>query len=705
MQKSLVSLFLLVVLLLFITQSFPATYIYSSVDKEKDPIDQALSAIHQSRETCVFPLSGAAVATDKKWESPVYRSNLYRPFEIPYYAAHLEYNYDCYRDNLLRTMIFMAYRSGASLSRGYFSIPLAKLESRLQKAQNPLSAAMQELYTVHDITLTTSQLQLILSEFTQVPMDVQYEAARLLMTSVQAVYWQKKALRAVKKSDFDFLLQEIPKRLSPPLYDPDDPPAITEQWEQELHKDLRPLLNYIDINYLYCGAFDLMTAIEKTRENLSEKKIDAKFHAEWQTPLGFIVLNGSGINNLYEDDKHYLLIMDFGGSDTYHAGAGNLSHEKPVSLLLDFDGNDTYIQTQTGLQPNFGSGVLGYGFLLDFRGDDRYISPQLTLGCGYFGVGWLIDFMGNDTYESIRYAQGFAHFGLGFLNDRDGNDVYYSYNSSQGCGETRGCGMLVDEQGHDEYIANDKDIRFPSAQSAEHNRSICQGVGIGLRADEKDGHSLPGGVGILIDKKGDDQYDAGVFAQGVGYWSGVGLLIDSEGNDCYRGAWYVQAAGVHGGIAALCDRDGNDSYTATLHASQGMAHDNSIAVFLDEKGNDLYQSPRLSLGTGNQNSLGFFYELEGDDHYKASSKEALGLGQFSKWGTLREDRINVGMFIDASGNDRYDIPHGRNNQVWIQAPSKGFSLKSELGVGLDGDFEEINLRLRPLTEKPPNVEW
>jgi len=159
------------------------------------------------------------------------------------------------------------------------------------------------------------------------------------------------------------------------------------------------------------------------------------------------------------------------------------------------------------------------------------------------------------------------------------------------------------------------------------------------------------------------------------------------------------------GIGALCDRDGNDTYTATLHASQGIGHDNAIGVFVEEKGNDVYHSPRLSLGTANENSLGFFFELGGNDEYRVPFSEALGRAQFSKWGTLREDYLNVGLFVDAGGQDLYKTPHGMNNQKWVQIPSRDLSLKSELGIGLDGDFSKVNLRLRPLTQKPLNVDW
>ena len=705
MKQSVLILSLVILFAFSSAQAESKDYVQSSIDQTRDPIDQALEAIGLIREKCAFPLAAAAVGSDKQFECPAHRYLLYRPFEIPYYLGHLEYNVDCYRDQLVRTLIFQSSRAGIPLARGYFSKPLASLETRLEQAESPLVLAMEEIYALTNRPFGIEERDALTSAVKDIPPLVRFEAARLLLTSAQAVRWQQKAFQAALKSDYRHLLDEIPKRLTPPLQKSDYIPTITEEWEREVQSDLRPLTSLIDYQYLVCGALDLLISIEKASQNLSKTELKQRFQCEINTPLGMVILNGAGESNTYPGDRDYLLIMDFGGDDTYQGGGGNISFSKPISILMDFEGNDSYVQTQSGLRPAFGVGIGGYGFLLDFKGDDRYVCPQFSQGSGYFGVGWLVDYEGSDTYESIRFAQGFAHGGVGFLYDRLGNDVYYSFNSSQGCGETRGCGMLVDEEGDDEYVLNDTDIKFPSAQTSKHNRSIGQGFGVGERADEKDGHSLPGGIGILIDKKGNDRYSAGVFAQGAGFWDGVGFIIDSSGSDSYSGAWYVQGVGIHGGIGALCDRDGNDTYTATLHASQGVGHDDAIGVFIEVKGNDVYYSPRLSLGTGNENSLGLFFELGGDDYYKVQSSEALGRAQFSKWGTLREDSLNVGLFLDAGGQDLYETSHGMNNQKWVQVPSKNISLKSELGVGLDGEFPKVNLRLKPLTQKPLNVDW
>jgi hypothetical protein len=47
---------------------------------------------------------------------------------------------------------------------------------------------------------------------------------------------------------------------------------------------------------------------------------------------------------------------------------------------------------------------------------------------------------------------------------------------------------------------------------------------------------------MLVDMEGDDQYSAGLFAQGCAFWYALGILWDENGNDTYNGVWYVQEA-------------------------------------------------------------------------------------------------------------------------------------------------------------------
>src|SRR5262249_36203385 len=156
---------------------------------------------------------------------------------------------------------------------------------------------------------------------------------------------------------------------------------------------------------------------------------------------------------------------------------------------------DTYL-AEGG--PAFGAGVLGYGLLLDAAGDDLYRADHLACGAASFGVGLLVDRAGKDRYEIDHVGQGAAFFGVGVLGDGKGDDEYRCFMQAQGFGGTRGCGALVDREGSDRYEADDTKIRYPSPQTKEHNTSLAQGCAFGRRAHPGDGHSLAGGVGLLV---------------------------------------------------------------------------------------------------------------------------------------------------------------------------------------------------------------
>jgi len=445
-------------------------------------------------------------------------------------------------------------------------------------------------------------------------------------------------------------------------------------------------MHLTDLRYLFSGAEDLSLAMDCASTALSQGSGDASFAFLWDTPLGRIALNDA-CDNIYtagKDREPYLLILDTGGNDRYEGGAAAESWRYPVSLILDLAGNDHYIATEPG-QPAFGAGVCGYGFLMDLSGDDRYDSVNLSQGSGFFGVGGLLDRSGQDTYTAYTASQGSARFGIGILSDLEGNDRYNVFQSGQGFGGTQGFGLLVDRRGNDIYTANDTRIDFPSPQTKEHNASLCQGMGYGLRADITDGHSLAGGIGMLVDAGGNDRYSAGVFAQGAGYWYGLGILADGSGSDTYSGIWYVQASAAHFAVGILEDGGGDDAYKATLNMAIGAGHDFSVGFLLEEGGHDRYDAPGLSLGGANANGIGLFWDRAGDDIYHVAAGTTLGQANPSEKGTLREKMLCLGVFLDTGGNDAYSKPYARNDSLWVQPGSETAPVK---GVGLDCEAKE-----------------
>jgi hypothetical protein len=250
-------------------------------------------------------------------------------------------------------------------------------------------------------------------------------------------------------------------------------------------------------------------------------------------------------------------------------------------------------------------------------------------------------------------------------------------------GYTKGCGLLVNYEGNDKYIAEDSIIIYPSSQSKEHNSSLAQGFGFGKRADFLDGHSWAGGVGVLCDIRGNDYYSAGVFGQGCGYWFAVGMLLDGEGDDSYNGAWYIQGSGAHFAVGYLDDFSGNDLYNVSINMSLGSGHDFTIGYFNERGGNDIYNVPNLSLGGGNANGIGIFHDHAGDDTYITHGGTILGRVNPLKMGA--REFLNVfGVFIDGGGNDKYNEPWAKNSTRWISPKVDSTDTSPyEIGVGID----------------------
>jgi hypothetical protein len=424
------------------------------------------------------------------------------------------------------------------------------------------------------------------------------------------------------------------------------------------------VMRAVDLKFLLAGASDFLLAAEAASTMLADHPPFRPFRWEIETAWGRVVLSG-GTDDRYEGP--HLLVIDLGGNDTYLNLPATPSANQWASVVIDAAGNDRYLsdqrladipvekfeprKTQSGpLGP--ASALFGYACLFDLDGDDLYRTHRPGIASATYGVAALQDLRGNDRYDGYANALGFGQFGIGVLEDLAGDDLYDGFTQVQGHGQTSGFGLLMDRQGDDRYRANDQVIDFPSPQSREHNVSMAQGAGNGRRADYLDGHSLSGGIGILYDQGGNDQYACGVFGQGVGYWEGIGFLWDDAGNDQYEGQWYVMGASAHFAIGFLEDQAGDDRYTALMNMALGAGHDFGYGMFIDRAGSDRYSAPNLSLGAGNANGIGIFVDLFGDDQYQ-SLGVTLGRGAEAPKGSLRERGLTLGLFLDLAGTDQY----------------------------------------------------
>jgi len=395
---------------------------------------------------------------------------------------------------------------------------------------------------------------------------------------------------------------------------------------------------------------------------------------------GSIVVNDASAHTY--DDRDYLLIVDTGGNDTYNAPAGaNNSSSNGISVCIDLGGSDNYAalddpndvdRTANPSNDNTsqqGVGRCGVGMLVDIGGgDDTYSSVRLSQGCGIYGIGVLYDDGGNDHYTAEAVSQGAGFNGIGILADLGGSDSYSMYAYGQGFGFILGLGVLYDAgAGADAYYAEpDFNPSFPEYQSPQNkqkNGSFCQGAGFGSRPSD-----LAGGIGLIYDGGGDDDYTGGVFSTATAYFFSTGMVYDAGGNDLYHTQWYGCAGNAHQSACILLDKGGNDSYTNLQSCGVASGHDVSIAWLVDEGGDDTYAGAGHSLGASNECGAGYFVDFDGVDSYRSpNEKLTLGRGYFSNelcappppdgygnWAMqlYRLDHYyNFGFFVDAGGDD------------------------------------------------------
>ncbi len=414
------------------------------------------------------------------------------------------------------------------------------------------------------------------------------------------------------------------------------------------------------------------------------------FDIEIETSLGAILVSD-------DRDRVYalhspLLVVDFGGNDTYkdEIAASSIGH--PISILIDFAGNDRYEASPTATFSQ-GAGIFGTGVLMDLSGDDVYTAYNQSQGFGLFGTGILYDQSGTDRYRMENSGQGCGYFGIGLNVDVQGDDHYYLFGDGQGMGGAHGTGVLINYRGTDVYEA-EKDPEKTSGRADYHsnekvNYNFAQGAGKGRRADLSHGHSWAGGLGALFDFAGNDTYSAGNFSQSIGYWFGTGVLYDKAGDDCYESVYFSQASAAHFAMSALLDLKGNDKHllTGTSGAALSFGWDFCNTLLVDEAGDDEYDVQQFSIASSMIRSHTFFFEFGGNDVYTVGDslsffgacdrKEGYrSSGKELHWYEGKQHAL----FIDAGGDDTYRIRKGdqllthplvKNNSEWSLPDSMG----------------------------------
>lgn len=670
---------------------------------DPNPLRQALEKLGQSPHA--LTMGDAFLSNPEKWQLPAFTRAMQKPLEIPYALSHTRRALLEKPHVLHEALLVMEGKVGVRSIPMFSGHPRVKeLKKKLLSVKTPLSTALLLMGTWDYNGLGEAyskkrnqgrlliDLKTMQTNAAKVPLPIQQAAALMLITAMENQPEIYKAFRNAEGLYDDRWIDALKKGTANCTREPDRTEDVVDA---------------TDFRHLYTAAQNIAGAVDLATAHLANFPTTATFSFQWETPLGWVVLQSDPTKaHQISAKKKYLLCMDMdGANDTYLTGGGATSPEHPISILIDWGGDDKY-SALSPHQPAFGGACMGVGILVDRAGNDNYTAAHHAMGSGLLGVGILLDKSGDDQYAGTSHVQGTGAFGLGLLIDGNGNDKYQSYGRSQGLGYVRGCGFLMDlGDGSDRYTLKSDKLLFPSAQAPKtHNSSVGQGFGLGRRADVIDGHSWAGGYGLLMDEGGDDFYKAGVMAQGGGYWYGMGFLMDRGGDDSYSAHWYCQGSAAHMAVGALLDHDGNDRYHSTAHLALGAAHDLSASWLVDEQGNDTYDTTSLSMGVSNMNGLGIFLDVSGHDMYvsKKIARFSLGGARITKPGSRRETILNAGIFLDCGGNDTYqNFPPANNNSSWQNSPvGPELGLISQMAVGIDTETKgKSPIRLKPWTEK------
>lgn len=575
------------------------------------------------------------------------------PWKISPYARTLTDQLLKYYSDPGMLAVLAHKQTGHAVRLGLVDDPLEQYRARVDElGEDALAVALSELTgkTVEsfqgDSTFGTHSI----------PREVQAAmAAFLLAVPKMAEYRELALITPMLELEID------PQQSAQVVWD-----YLVQEWdelddaEDELKQVLliEQLVENVDWDLLNTGATLTCIAAQELAEQLAavdDSVLEDEFDFSVETPLGWVAAMNSDRFRVEPSFllDNYLLSISYCDEDTHNKAARAHGLTNPVSVSIDLRGNDLYIDYIDSTQ-GVASAFFGYSVLIDVGGNDAYMGTHLTQGAGVFGTGVLWDMAGDDHYQGRTLCQGAGAFGTGLLIDNSGNDTYEVYTYGQGYGYTMGYGALIDGAGHDNYIGiENPDHANGGPFGAERYIHFAQGAAYGRRDDYGTGHSWAGGVGVLVDGGGNDEYHCEVYGQGTGYWYALGILADKDGDDFHHAGWYSLGSSPHFAIGASQDDGaGDDRYVLKHMQSIGNGRDFSIGWFEDDGGDDWYQGGTMTFGAGDINGIGVFWDKGGDDTY-LSHGAGFGQSRIESTGGLRDYMLTLGLFLDAGGIDTY----------------------------------------------------
>ncbi len=630
-----------------------------------------------------------------------------------------------YADSAHDGLYKLVYNLGVDKKRGGFRAYSANLLPA-PDGDEPLATAIErlfalaerqtEFYTFGSRSDWPDVKKEIREKTKELPDSVKTILAELIVNLTDAIKWRNLAFRNCNREDMEkaFNIRDL---------------ANTQSDGTVYYPELDDIAETIDWACLHYAALKVSASAEKAEGALGSfiNEIPKNFQMEFQTPFGkiavfspvykselipppkmFGILRASIPQWMEYDASNSLLLIDFGRNTIYQGTPGaTTSLSNPVSVLIDLGGDDYYGYERNLYPPSAGVGLFGIGLVIDSKGDDHYNGSTYAQGVGLFGVGVLLDREGNDHYNADLSAQGCGYFGIGLCLDGTGNDEYYLYGNGQGMGGIGGgIGVCASFEGNDNYTAEPlAEVYNRGDYHSEHkiNGNEAQGAGFGRRGDGSDGHSWAGGLGAIIDIRGNDHYYSGNWTLGIGYWFGTGIAVDRNGDDFYESCYFTQGSGAHYCNGILIDESGNDRHELyeTAGAGLGFGWDFTNAFLINKGGNDTYRAKIISMGLAQIRSNAFLIDIGGDDkYYLGEGTPGLGEATYRK-GYDKPGRLtsyysyakSFGGFIDISGNDEYfsfkdnqrsKHPRAKNDSMWFK-PAKTDSLFGfdNYGVGID----------------------
>ncbi len=281
----------------------------------------------------------------------------------------------------------------------------------------------------------------------------------------------------------------------------------------------------------------------------------------------------------------------------------------------------------------------GGDILVGGSGSNTYQLDQLA------EVSVVIDLGGDDTYVDGVVSPSRPVL---MVIDLGGNDTYRGTKPGIQAGAVLGVSMLVDRAGNDVYQA--KDVAQGSALGGAGILVDLAGddTYVGLRRVQ--GQAL-GGIGVLIDRDGRDRYHAAMWAQGFGNPLGFGLLDDLHGDDSYYcGGMYLDS---------YPETPGYEGWGQGVGAGLRQVANGGVGVILDGSGDDTYEYDYMSQGGGYWLGVGFARDFSGNDRrlgatrkmYNGSPRRERSFQRFSNGFGCH---YTLGFLFDDAGDDTYN---------------------------------------------------